>query len=179
MLAQGQLGLGQRADALIGQRRVSDFATEAYELQPATPDQAASHSALFCPSSLRTAGLVSDEPPQTWLEAAEHVLACIDQPVCKLTDEDPLQHVNHVQSSRHSSKHKSRKHEAASDSCTESVTSRSHSYSSGFDGSSLSSSGSVQNLSYAGSACSHEGCVNRPRYVLSDSCLQALNVYVL
>jgi hypothetical protein len=74
-----------------------------------------------------------------------------------------LQHVHHVHSSKHSSKHKPRKHEAASDSCAESVTSRSHSYSSGFDCSSLSSSGSGLNLSYAGSACSHEGCGNRPK----------------
>jgi hypothetical protein len=162
MLAQG-LGLGHRADAFIEQTQPLDLAEalEALELQPATPDQAAADSASFCPP--RTAGLLSDEPPQTWLEAAEHVLACVDQPVCKLVDEDPLQHVHHVHSSKHSSKHKSRKHEAACDSCAESVTSRSHSYSSGFDGSSLSSSGSGLNLSYAGSACSHEGCGNRPK----------------
>lgn len=129
-------------------------------LEPGTPVQDCNSSKPGGPFKVSQP---APQQPQSWLEAAENVIGAFPE---QAVQQHAHQHYHRkVQIGR-----AKREHEPASSECSaaESVTGRSHSYSSGYDSSrgSHSSNGSalVTSLSCsAASSCHGEGCGARPK----------------
>lgn len=143
--------------ALGAERNSSDNAYELDVVDPCAPATPLNKQAERSPFT--TVVFISDADELTaaeeWKTAEVPLTSFFSEPVSKLPDEEPCHETQHTHNSKKSMRHRHEAAASSSHSPAESVTSRSHSYCSGWGGSSSSCSGVSTVSSSNGSSSSH------------------------